>query len=104
MKNKWILWLILLLISIHIVQAQENTLTYTIVKDTTIVEHKINFENQQNLIEIKIPENSKEITLKYISDAFIEKTKDRYFTSNLGLIEGTKTVTVILPESASLKY
>jgi len=111
-------------------QAPENTIKYTIVSGSTIVEQSFSFAEVKTDLEIMIPadsdaiefgnvsftvvdyedrkvvyaDNVKDATLKYISDGFIEKTKDRFFTSNLALIPGSKDITVVLPESASLKY
>ncbi|MDP2973930.1 MAG: hypothetical protein Q8N60_02670, partial [Candidatus Diapherotrites archaeon] len=44
------------------------------------------------------------ISLKYITESLVEKTKDRFFILNLAEMRGSKEITVILPESATLKY
>ncbi|MBW3010926.1 hypothetical protein KY326_01765 [Candidatus Woesearchaeota archaeon] len=133
MNYRFILIILILLMFVQLVHAApviDNVMAYTIVTDTTIVEHHIQFSEEQLSWEMKIPLDSeaievtgasydisetdeykiisanavKEINLKYISDGFVEKTTDRYFTINLGAIPGSKDITVILPESAFLKY
>lgn len=129
--KKILFYFIILLIMMNIGFGEpENHIIYNVIKDTTIVEHTINYSIEQKRIELIIPldataietnnlpfsiekngdhniiiiENAKNVQVKYISDFFIEKTSDRFFTINLGLIEGNKDVTVILPEHAYFKY
>jgi len=130
MNHKLKLWLLFLLLALPVGLAMtENELIYTIVEENTIVEQTINFSVPQPRWEITLPldaqaleanvayeisttaeaqiisvSNVKNIKIKYISESFVEITKDRYFTLNLAKIEGKKEITVILPEAATLKY
>ncbi len=123
--------LILILLATTVFGAEEdNVITYTLVKGSTIVEHKLSFSDVQPVVQVVVPLDSeaievidgnfeiiehedykiisidkvKETTVKYITDSLIEKTKDRFFAINLANISGSKDITVILPESASLKH
>ncbi len=134
MRFKLCLWCLLFLALVNLAMAEasiENTIIYTVVEDSVIVDQKITFSEMQQGIEIMIPYDSEAIEvknqdfeiieedghkiiyvegpedylhIKYISDSYIENTKDYFFLVNLAPIEGSKDITLELPEFASLKY
>ena len=133
MSGKLIVWTMVLLMVVQMGWAAptiDHAIVYTLVEDSAIVEHTFLFSELQREWQMKLPRDAEaiemqdhtfeivesedsllitatdvtSITLKYISDSFVEKTKDRYFTVNLAPFAGSKDIKVILPESATLKY
>jgi uncharacterized membrane protein len=65
---------------------------------------KFETQNLKDRKKIKVLDNTDTITIKYITGSVIDEAKDNFFILDLGEIAAKKSVTVKLPEEATLKY
>ena len=62
-------------------------------------------EQTKSIVQITSSQPFSEITIKYITEAFLEQTKDTFFILDLSPFQAEKiSLTVTLPEQATLKY
>ena len=110
------------------------SVTFTLIENTAIVEETFTFPTLQNGFSWYLPEDAEaveilgsgskmeltkdglgrkvivsgkfaQVTIKYLTDSLIEKTKDKFFLVDIGKVNAQEiSVTVQLPESATLKY
>ncbi len=113
---------------------EEYKAKFTIVEDTVIVEETFTFASTQKSFSWSIPKDAEAIettngnlqwveeekeqfkelkvtgsfnllTIKYLTESLLEKTKDNFFITDLGRVRADKIeIKVILPEGAKLKY
>ena len=130
----WFVVLGLLFASGYAQNFKEYAVEYDIILDKAIVDLTVTFDQFHSQTELVLPldasaievsdglqleveglENAKQVVvkgklfntfhLKYITGSVIEKTRDRFFILDLGPISAEKiSVTVKLPEQATLKY